>query len=143
MGSVIFISLFLRSLSCLCSFFAKSCPCFPSNSKYLKLKALNESNLWTYQHSQLKLLLVLKQTQVQPCISNSATQYSIINAHNMTQFTYAKIKCALKNSSCDSPISKNLKLTILASNASLSSTKNFKFPHTRNDSIFTHKGLTI
>ncbi|KAG5595503.1 hypothetical protein H5410_036735 [Solanum commersonii] len=64
-----------------------------------------------------------------------------MNAHNKTQFTYAKIKCALKDSSCDSPISKNLMLTIVASNASPSSTKVFKCPHTRNESIFTHNGL--
>ena len=85
---------------------------------------------------QLKFLLVLKQTQVQPFkkgVSNSATEDSIMNAHNKTQFTYAKIKCALKDSSCDSPISKNLTLTILASNASSSSTIVFKCPHTKND----------
>ncbi|KAG5595673.1 hypothetical protein H5410_036905, partial [Solanum commersonii] len=76
-------------------------------------------------------------------VSNSATQGSIMNAHNKTQISYAKIKCALKDSSCDSPISKNLVLTILASNASSSSTKVFKCPHTRNDFIFTHKGLII
>ncbi|KAG5580039.1 hypothetical protein H5410_050666 [Solanum commersonii] len=64
-----------------------------------------------------------------------------MNAHNKTQFTYAKIKCALKDSSCDSPISKNLMLTILASNASSSSTKVFKCPHTRSDSIFIHNVL--
>ncbi|KAG5599115.1 hypothetical protein H5410_030485 [Solanum commersonii] len=50
-------------------------------------KALNESNLWTHQHLQLKLLLVLKQTQVQPFkkgFSNSATQNSIMNIHSKT-----------------------------------------------------------
>ncbi|KAG5586967.1 hypothetical protein H5410_047401 [Solanum commersonii] len=86
------------------------------------------------------------QTQVQlfkKGISNRVTQDSIMNAHNKTQFTYAKIKCALKDSSCDSPISKYLMLTILASNTSSSSTKVFKCPHTRNDSIFTHKCLII
>ncbi|KAG5571596.1 hypothetical protein H5410_061362 [Solanum commersonii] len=80
------------------------------------------------------------QTQVQlfnKGVSNSATQDSIINAHNKTQFTYAKIKCALKDSSCDSLISTNLMLTILASNASSSSTVMFKCPHTKNDSMFT------
>ncbi|KAG5610347.1 hypothetical protein H5410_021628, partial [Solanum commersonii] len=80
------------------------------------------------------------QTQVQPfkkSVSNSATQDSIMNAHNKTQFTYAKIKCALKDSSYDSLISKTLMLTILASNASSSSTILFKCPHTKNDSIFT------
>ncbi|KAG5591504.1 hypothetical protein H5410_042018 [Solanum commersonii] len=64
-----------------------------------------------------------------------------MNAHNKTQFTYAEIECALKDSSCDLPRSKNLMLTILASNANSSSTKVFKCPHTRNDSIFTHNGL--
>ncbi|KAG5571847.1 hypothetical protein H5410_061613 [Solanum commersonii] len=62
---------------------------------------------------------------------------SIINAHNKTQFIYAKIKCALKDSSCNSPISTKLILTILASKASSSSTIVFKCPHTKNDSIFT------
>ncbi|KAG5590284.1 hypothetical protein H5410_040798 [Solanum commersonii] len=54
-----------------------------------------------------------------------------------TQFTYAKIKCALKDSSCDSPISTNLMLTILGSNASSSSTIVFRRPHTKNEYIFT------
>ncbi|KAG5584612.1 hypothetical protein H5410_045046 [Solanum commersonii] len=80
------------------------------------------------------------QTQVQSLkkgVSNSATQDSIMNAHNKTQFTYANIKCALKDSSCDSPISKNLVLTIFALNASSSSTIVFKCHHIRNDSNFT------
>ncbi|KAG5575767.1 hypothetical protein H5410_055901 [Solanum commersonii] len=59
-------------------------------------------------------------------VLNSATQDSIMNAHNKTQFTYEKIKYALKDSSCDSPISTNPMLTILASNASSGSTKVFK-----------------
>ncbi|KAG5595937.1 hypothetical protein H5410_037169 [Solanum commersonii] len=66
-----------------------------------------------------------EQTQVKSfkkSVSNSATQDSIMNEHNKIKFTYAKIKCALKDSSCDSPISKNLMLAILASNASSSST---------------------
>ncbi|KAG5631727.1 hypothetical protein H5410_003444 [Solanum commersonii] len=49
--------------------------------------------MWTHQHPQLKLLIVLKQTQVQSFkmgISNSATQDSIMNAHNKTQFTYER-----------------------------------------------------
>ncbi|KAG5631518.1 hypothetical protein H5410_003235 [Solanum commersonii] len=50
--------------------------------------------------------------------TSSATQDSIMNAHNKTQFTYAKIKCSLKDSNCDSPISTNLMLAILVSNAS-------------------------
>ncbi|KAG5590897.1 hypothetical protein H5410_041411, partial [Solanum commersonii] len=60
---------------------------------------------------------------IQKGVLNSSTQDSIIYAHNKTQFTYAKIHCALKNSSSDSPILENLMLTILASNASSSSTK--------------------
>ncbi|KAG5599983.1 hypothetical protein H5410_031353 [Solanum commersonii] len=68
---------------------------------------------------------------------NSATQKSIINAHKKTQLTRARINCALKDSSCDSPLPNNLKLTILASNASSSLTKVFKCPHKTNDSIIT------
>ncbi|KAG5631955.1 hypothetical protein H5410_003672, partial [Solanum commersonii] len=86
------------------------------------------------------LLGSVHQTLVQPFkkgVSNSATQNSIMNAHNKTHFNYAKIKCALKDSNCDSPISKNLTLTILDSNVSSSSTKVFKCPYTRNDFIFT------
>ncbi|KAG5599519.1 hypothetical protein H5410_030889, partial [Solanum commersonii] len=82
-------------------------------------------------------------TQVQQFeidVSNSATQDSIMNAHKKTQLTHAKINCALKDSSYDLPLSKNLKLTILASNESSSSTKVIKCPHTKNDSIFTHNG---
>ena len=89
----------------------------------------------------LNFCLSSSKTQVQQFkkdVSNSATQDSIMNAHNKTQFTYAKIKCALKDSSCDSPISKNLMLTILASNASSNSTKVLKCPHNKDDSIFTH-----
>ena len=96
--------------------------------------------MWTHKHPQLKLLLVLKQTQVQPFkkgVSSSATEHSIMNAHNKIPFTYAKTKCALKDSSCDSLISKNIMLTILASNVGSSSTIVFKCPHTKNDSIFT------
>ncbi|KAG5586083.1 hypothetical protein H5410_046517 [Solanum commersonii] len=72
-----------------------------------------------------------------------------MNARNKTYFTHAQINCALKDSSCDSPISKNLMLTRFVSNASSSSIKVFKCPHTKDDSIFTqwfilsqdHKGL--
>ncbi|KAG5585684.1 hypothetical protein H5410_046118, partial [Solanum commersonii] len=91
----------------------------------------------------LNFYLSLSKTQVQQFkkdVSNSATQDSIMNAHKKTQLTHAKINCALKDSGYDSPFSKNLKLTILASNASSSSTKVLKFPHTKNDSIFTHIG---
>ncbi|KAG5576507.1 hypothetical protein H5410_056641, partial [Solanum commersonii] len=63
-----------------------------------------------------------------------------MNAHNKTQFTYAKINCVLKDSSCDSQLPKILKLAILASNASSCSTKAFECPYTNDDSIFTCKG---
>ncbi|KAG5614957.1 hypothetical protein H5410_014781, partial [Solanum commersonii] len=56
------------------------CVHVPSNSKYLNLRDSSTP--------QLKLLLVLKKTQVQPFkkgISNSARQDSIMNAHNKTQ----------------------------------------------------------
>uniref|UniRef100_M1DT45 Uncharacterized protein n=1 Tax=Solanum tuberosum TaxID=4113 RepID=M1DT45_SOLTU len=46
-----------------------------------------------------------------------------MNAHKKTQLTHARINCVLKDSSCDSPISKILRFTILASNANSSSTK--------------------
>ena len=61
-----------------------------------------------------------------------------MNAHNKTQFTYARINCVLIDSNCDTPSPKILMLTILATCASSSSTKISKCPHTKNDSIFTH-----
>ncbi|KAG5580643.1 hypothetical protein H5410_051270 [Solanum commersonii] len=84
--------------------------------------------------------IAIRKTQVQQFkkdVSTSATQDSIMNTHEKTQLIRARINCALKDSSCDSPLPKNLKLTILASNASSSSTKVFKYPYTKNDSIFT------
>ncbi|KAG5609762.1 hypothetical protein H5410_021043 [Solanum commersonii] len=71
-------------------------------------------------------------------VSNSATQDSIMNADKKSQLTCTRINFALKDSICDSPLPKNLKLTILASNASSSSTKVLKCPHIKNVSIFTH-----
>ncbi|KAG5586284.1 hypothetical protein H5410_046718 [Solanum commersonii] len=53
------------------------------------------------------------------------------------------INCVLKDSSCDSPLSKILKFTILASNASSSSTKVLKYPHNKDALIFTHNSSTI
>ncbi|KAG5631650.1 hypothetical protein H5410_003367, partial [Solanum commersonii] len=47
-------------------------------------------------------------------VSNRTTQDSIMNAHKKTQLTHARINCAPKDSSCDSPLSKILKFTILA-----------------------------
>ncbi|KAG5590130.1 hypothetical protein H5410_040644 [Solanum commersonii] len=47
-------------------------------------------------------------------VSNSATQNSIMSAHNKNQFTHARINCILKDSSCDTPLPKILMLAILA-----------------------------
>ncbi|KAG5594663.1 hypothetical protein H5410_035895 [Solanum commersonii] len=47
-----------------------------------------------------------------------------MNVHNKTQFIHARINCVPKDSSCDTPLPKILKLAILASNASSISTKN-------------------
>ncbi|KAG5572628.1 hypothetical protein H5410_062394, partial [Solanum commersonii] len=80
----------------------------------------------------LNFCLSSSKTQVQQLkkdVSNSTTQDSIINEHKKTQFTHARINCTLKDSSCDSPLPKILKLTILASNASSSSTKVVKPSH--------------
>uniref|UniRef100_M1DRA3 Uncharacterized protein n=1 Tax=Solanum tuberosum TaxID=4113 RepID=M1DRA3_SOLTU len=58
----------------------------------------------------------ISKTQVQQFkkdVSNNATQDSIMNAHKKTQITHARVYCALEDSSCDSPVSKNPKLTIL------------------------------
>ncbi|KAG5585416.1 hypothetical protein H5410_045850, partial [Solanum commersonii] len=41
-----------------------------------------------------------------------------MSAHNKTQFTYARINCVLKDSSCDTPLPKILMLAILATCAS-------------------------
>ncbi|KAG5571392.1 hypothetical protein H5410_061158 [Solanum commersonii] len=73
----------------------------------------------------------------------NATRYSIMNIHNKTQFIHARINCVPKDSSCDTPFPKILKLAILASHASSSSTKVFECPHTKDDFIFTHKSLII
>ncbi|KAG5615087.1 hypothetical protein H5410_014911 [Solanum commersonii] len=94
----------------------------------------------------LNFWLSSSKTQVQQFkkyVSNSATQDSIMNAHKKAHFTYTSIKCALKVSNSNSPLSKNLKLKILASNASPSLTKEIKCPHRKKDSIYTHNGSTI
>ncbi|KAG5632086.1 hypothetical protein H5410_003803 [Solanum commersonii] len=83
------------------------------------------------------------QLQFKKDVSNSATKDSIMNAHNKTKLTHARINRALKDSSCDSPLSNILKCTILASNASSSSTKVLKCPHNKDHSIFTHNSTTI
>ncbi|KAG5615028.1 hypothetical protein H5410_014852 [Solanum commersonii] len=66
-----------------------------------------------------------------------------MNVHNKFQTTHAKISCALKDSNCDSPLSKMLKFIILPSNVSSSSTKLLKCPHSKDDSMFTHNFSTI
>ncbi|KAG5585891.1 hypothetical protein H5410_046325 [Solanum commersonii] len=66
-----------------------------------------------------------------------------MNLHNKTHLTHARINFVLKDSSCDTPLSESLMLTMLVSNASSSSTKVFKCPHTWNDSIFTHNGSIV
>ncbi|KAG5595638.1 hypothetical protein H5410_036870 [Solanum commersonii] len=89
---------------------------------------------------------LIAKTQVQQFrkdVLNSASQDSIMNVHNKAQITHARINYILKDSSYDTPLSKILKLTILSSNASSSSTKLFKCAYTNNDSIFTHNGLII
>ncbi|KAG5571552.1 hypothetical protein H5410_061318 [Solanum commersonii] len=62
-----------------------------------------------------------------PCFASKSKYLklkdSIMNVHNKTQFTHARINCVPKDSSCDTPLPKNLTLAILASNASSSSTK--------------------
>lgn len=58
-----------------------------------------------------------------------------------SRLTYSCKDQLFNDSSCDSLLSKNLKLTILSSNASSSTTKVFKFPHMKDDSIRTHNGL--
>ncbi|KAG5585629.1 hypothetical protein H5410_046063 [Solanum commersonii] len=76
--------------------------------------------------ANLNFFLSSSKTQVQQFkkdVSNSATPDSIMNAHKKTQHTHARINCALKDLSCDSPLPKNLKLIILSSSASSSSTK--------------------
>ena len=60
-----------------------------------------------------------------------------MNEQNKSQLTYAMINYALKDSNCDSPLSKMLKFTILAWNASSSSKKLLKCPHNKGDSMFT------
>ena len=57
-------------------------------------------------------------------VSNSATQALFNNAQNKTQLTHARIKCALKDSSCGTPLSYIFSLTVLSSNKSSSSNNN-------------------
>ncbi|KAG5576715.1 hypothetical protein H5410_056849 [Solanum commersonii] len=104
--------------SALLLIFPPKCPWFHSNLKYLKLK----------------IQLFRKG------VSNSVTQDLIMNIHNEIQITYGNINCVVKDSSCDTPLSEILMLVISATCASSSSTKVFKCPHMKNDSVFTQRG---
>ncbi|KAG5577347.1 hypothetical protein H5410_057481 [Solanum commersonii] len=95
--------------------FAKYCPCFASKLKIPEIQGYS-SIIETNKHLRT----------FNKDVSNGATQDSIMNVHNKTQFTYARINCVPKDSSCDTPLPKILKHSILASNASSSSTKLFK-----------------
>ncbi|KAG5586358.1 hypothetical protein H5410_046792, partial [Solanum commersonii] len=70
-----------------------------------------------------------------------------MNAHNKTQFTYARVTCVLKDSNCDTPLPKILMLAILATCASSSSTKESDTTLTlkkRNTiHVFTHRFALI
>ncbi|KAG5611735.1 hypothetical protein H5410_023016 [Solanum commersonii] len=57
--------------------------------------------------------------------------YDLKYVHNKAQITHARISCIFKDSSCDTPLSNILKLTMLALNTSSSSTKEIKCPHTK------------
>lgn len=64
-----------------------------------------------------------------------------MNIHNKTHATYARINLVLKDSSCDTPLPKTLMLTILGTNA-ISNLTTIS-DHTKDDSIFKHKGQLI
>ncbi|KAG5632748.1 hypothetical protein H5410_004465, partial [Solanum commersonii] len=61
-----------------------------------------------------------------------------MNAHNKTQFTYARINCVLKDSSCDTPLPNILMLAILATCASSSSIKKVNQFKIRNQMQHSH-----
>ncbi len=66
-----------------------------------------------------------------------------MNVHNKTQITHAYVNFILKDSSCDTSLPNILEITILATNASSSSTEVSICPHTNNDSIVTRVDLSI
>ncbi|KAG5615902.1 hypothetical protein H5410_015726, partial [Solanum commersonii] len=66
-----------------------------------------------------------------------------MNAHNKTQFTYARINSILKDSNCDTPSPKILMLTILATCASSSLTKVSKCPHESDTTLTLKKRNTM
>ncbi|KAG5615022.1 hypothetical protein H5410_014846, partial [Solanum commersonii] len=92
------------------------------------------------------LFLFANKTQVQQFkndVSNSTTQDSIMNVHNKTQLTYARINYILKDSTCDIPLSKILKLTILASNEILESNATLILIKKNTMHAFTHRFARI
>ncbi|KAG5631248.1 hypothetical protein H5410_002965 [Solanum commersonii] len=69
-------------------------------------------------------LVLINTPNLNFCLSSSKTpiqqfkkDVSNMNVHNKSQLTHARINCALKDSNCDSPLSKMLKFTIPASTA--------------------------
>ena len=86
---------------------------------------IDESNFRTDQHPNLKIFLSSCKTQFQEFkqdVLNSATQDSIMSVYKKTKTTHAYLKHLLKDLSCDTLLPKILKLTILFTNASSSST---------------------
>ncbi|KAG5631833.1 hypothetical protein H5410_003550, partial [Solanum commersonii] len=66
-----------------------------------------------------------------------------MNAHNKTQFTYASINCVLKDSSCDTPITKDSHARNTCYLCNQAQQEISKCPNIKNDFIFTHKGLPL
>ncbi|KAG5571734.1 hypothetical protein H5410_061500, partial [Solanum commersonii] len=78
-------------------------------------KSLNEFKCRANQHPYLNFCLSSSKTQVKQFKkdpSNSAIEDSIINAHNKTPLSHAMINYALKDSNCDSPLSKMVKFKL-------------------------------
>lgn len=61
-----------------------------------------------------------------------------MNAHEKTQLTHVRIKCAHEDSNCDTAVTKIFNLMILASSESSSPTKVIQYPHIKKDFIFPH-----
>ncbi|KAG5581411.1 hypothetical protein H5410_052038 [Solanum commersonii] len=107
----------------------------PLPSRLLILEQLVEYVLSAYRQRFLAMLMLqllrsfqhfcsfLHLSPFKKGVSNIATQESIMSAHNKIQFTFARINCVLKDSSCVTPLPKILMLVILVACASSSSTK--------------------
>ncbi|KAG5631590.1 hypothetical protein H5410_003307, partial [Solanum commersonii] len=129
-----------------CSLLLHSVHALSLRHKIYQNQALKSPNRGLINSPNLNICFSSSKTQVQQfkkVVSNSATQDTTVNTHQKSQLTQARINFAFKVSTCESPLSKNLELTILSSNASSSSTKEIKCPHKKNDSIFTDNGSTI